>query len=217
MLHRFGWWIVVALLAAGCAAPRSHAPVATDQTDVWFLQHTVPHLRQTTAVVSLTREHLTDPGLARLADTIARRSQANIDQLQRWLEQRGLSPHGHSHQRVDIRRQTDLERLARLRGSALNLAFVQVMTARSRTTSKLAGTEARDGSLPDIRQFARQLLASQQVQVRQLKSWRQARWIRPTSRERRRSTMRRMDEQRVASVMKPANLALRQTQPTEEG
>jgi uncharacterized protein (DUF305 family) len=198
VLHRFGWWIVVALLAAGCAAPRSHAPVATDQTDVWFLQHTVPHLRQTTAVVSLTREHLTDPGLARLADTIARRSQANIDQLQRWLDQRGLSPHGHSHQRVDIRRQTDLERLARLRGSALNLAFVQVMTARSRTTSKLAGNEARDGSLPDIRQFARQLLASQQVQVRQLKSWRQARWIRRTSRERRRMVPRRLEEQRAA-------------------
>lgn len=172
--------------------------MATDQTDVWFLQHTVPHLRQTTAVVSLTREHLTDPGLARLADTIARRSQANIDQLQRWLEQRGLSPHGHSHQRVDIRRQTDLERLARLRGSALNLAFVQVMTARSRTTSKLAGNEARDGSLPDIRQFARQLLASQQVQVRQLKSWRQARWIRRTSRERRRMVPRRLEEQRAA-------------------
>lgn len=172
MRRWFGCCIVAALLATGCTTPKSHESTTTDQTDVWFLQHTVPHLRQTTVVVSLAREHLTDPRLARLADTINRSSQADIDQLQRWLDHRGLSPHGHSHQRIDNRRQTDLERLSRLRGSALDLAFVQVMTVRSRTTSKLAATEARDGRLPEVRQFARQLRAEQQLQVRQLKSWR---------------------------------------------
>jgi uncharacterized protein (DUF305 family) len=153
-----GWWIVAALLAAGCAAPRSPAPMATDQTDVWFMQHMVPHLRQTTVVVSLTRERLTDPGLGREADAVARRSLADIDQLQRWLDQRGQSPHGHSHQRADTPRQTDLERLATLRGSALDLAFVQVMTARFRTTRELATIEVRDGGLPEVRQFAQRMV-----------------------------------------------------------
>ena len=174
MRHRLGWWIVVALLAAGCAAPKSQTPVATDQVDVWFMQHMVPYLRQTTVVVSLTKEHLTDPGLARLADTVTRRSQADIDRLQGWLDQRGLSPHGHSHQRVDTRRQTDLERLSRLRGIAFDLAFVQVMTARSSRGSTLAAIEARDGSLPEVRQLAHQMVDEQQAQIAKMTAWKQA-------------------------------------------
>jgi Domain of unknown function (DUF305) len=127
--QRLGWWIVVALLAAGCAAPRSLRPVAIDQTDVWFM---------------------------------------------RWLDQRGLSPHGHSHQRADTPKQTDLERLARLRGSALDLAFVQVMTARFRTTSELAATEAHDGSLPEVRQLANQMVVEHQAQIAKMTAWKRA-------------------------------------------
>jgi uncharacterized protein (DUF305 family) len=168
--RRFGWWVVVLCLAAGCAPAASHAPGVDDQPDIWFLQHMVPYLRQTMVVTSLTRGRLADPGLVRLADTITRRSQADIDHLQAWLDQRGLSAHGHSHQRVDARRQTDLEQLAQLRGRALDRAFVQVMTARARTGSGLATNEARAGGLPEVRQFARQLAADQQHQIRQLQS-----------------------------------------------
>jgi uncharacterized protein (DUF305 family) len=172
--YRLGWWLVVASLAAGCAAAEPARPVATDQGDVWFMQHMVPYLRQTTAIVALTRDHLTDPTLARLADAITRSAQADIGQLQGWLDRRGLAPHGHSHQRVDSRGQTDMERLSRLRGAALNQAFVQVMTARYRNGIKLAETEATTGSLPEVRQLARRLLAEQQARTRQMTSWQRA-------------------------------------------
>jgi uncharacterized protein (DUF305 family) len=178
--HRLRWWLALVFIAASCATPRTHPPVVSDQTDVWFMQHMVPYLRQTTVVVSLAREHLTDGRLRRLADAVNRRSQADLDQLQRWLDQRGLSPHGHSHQPVDSRRKTDLERLATLRGPALDLTFVQVMTARARTGSRLAAAETRDGSLPEVRQLARQLLAQQQAQARQLRTWRPHPGPRPT-------------------------------------
>jgi uncharacterized protein (DUF305 family) len=169
--RRLGWWVLVLCLAAGCAPTTSHAPVADDQADVWFLQHMVPYLRQTMVLTSLTREQSGDHRLVRLADAITRRSQADIDQLQGWLDQRGLSAHGHSHQRIDARRQTDLERLAQLRGHALDRAFVQIMTARARTGSRLAANEASTGGLPEVRQFARQMAAEQQHQLRQLQSW----------------------------------------------
>jgi uncharacterized protein (DUF305 family) len=84
-----------------------------------------------------------------------------------------LSPHIHSHQRIDTRRQTDLERLSRLRGSALDLAFVQVRTARARAGINLTATETSGGSLPEVRQLAHQMLAEQQAQSRQLKHWSQ--------------------------------------------
>jgi uncharacterized protein (DUF305 family) len=168
--RRFGWWVLVVCLAAGYTPATSDPPVVNDQADIWFLQHMVPYLRQTMTAASLAREQLDDPGLARLADAITRRSQADIDQLQGWLDERGLSAHGHSHQRVDAR-QTDLERLARLRGPALDRTFVEIMTARARTGSGLATDEARTGALPEVRQFARQLAAEEQRQVRHLRSW----------------------------------------------
>jgi len=169
--RRVGWWVLVACLAAGCSPAAPPAPVVDDRADVWFLQHMVPYLRQTVAAASLSRERLDDPGLVRLADAVAARSQAEIDRLQGWLDERGLSAHGHSHQRVDARRGTDLERLARLRGRALDRAFVQVMTARARTGSRLATEEARAGALPEVRRFARRLAADQQRQLRQLRAW----------------------------------------------
>jgi uncharacterized protein (DUF305 family) len=170
-VRRLGCFVVIAVLAAGCATSKPPGSVANDQTDVWFTQHMVPYLRQTTTVVSLTRPYLTDPNLARLADKVNRTSQADIQQLQGWLDQRGLSPHIHSHQRIDTRRQTDLERLSQLRGSALDLAFVQVMTARARAGINLTATETSDGSLPEVRQLAHQMLAEQQAQSRQFKHW----------------------------------------------
>ena len=160
------------MLAAGCAAPPVNQPVVSDQTDVWFAQHMVPHLLQDTSIAYLTRDRLADPELAQLADGIHRNGQQHAAELQGWLAERGLAPHGHSHQRGDTLRQSDLERLSRLHGAALDLAFVNVMTTRHRAGGKLAATEARDGRVPAVRQMARQLLAEQQGQIARLRTWR---------------------------------------------
>jgi uncharacterized protein (DUF305 family) len=139
-----------------------------------FAQHMVPHLLQDTSIAYLSRDELTDPDLARLADRIHRRSQAQAAQLLEWLAERGLAPNGQSHQRGDTLRRSVLERLSRLDGAALDLTFDEAMTARDRTWSKLAATEAREGSVPAIRQLAQQLLAEQQARIATLRSWRRA-------------------------------------------
>ena len=173
MGRRLGSWLLLAVLAAGCANPGSSPqPTVNDPTDVWFAQHMVPHLLQDTSIAYLTHARLTDPTLVRLANRINRRGQAQATQLLEWLAQRGLAPHGHSHQRGDRLRRSDLERLSHLRGASLDLAFVKVMTARDRAGGKLAATEARGGSVPAIRQLAQQLLADQQARTATLQSWR---------------------------------------------
>jgi uncharacterized protein (DUF305 family) len=53
-----------------------------------------------------------------------------------------------------------LQRLSRVRKAKFELAFVTVTTARHRAASKLAAAELRDGSLPEVRQLAQQLLAA---------------------------------------------------------
>jgi uncharacterized protein (DUF305 family) len=173
--RRLGGWLILAVLAAGCATHHaSHQPTVNDQTDVWFAQHMVPHLLQDTSIAYLTRARLTDPALVRLANRIHRRGQAQATQLLEWLAERGLSPHGHSHQPGDTLRRSDLERLSRLDEAAFDLAFVKVMTARDRAGAKLAATEAREGNVPAIRQLAHQLLAEEQARTPTLQSWQRA-------------------------------------------
>jgi uncharacterized protein (DUF305 family) len=173
--RRLGCWVVIAVLAAGCATPDdANQPPADDRTDVWFMQHMAPHLLQDSSIAYLTRDRISDPELARLADTVHRSGQAHLGRLQGWLAERGLAPHGHSHQRGDTLRRTDLERLSRLDGHALDLTFVKVMTARHRAGSKLAATQLRDGSLPEVRQLAQQLLAEHQAQIATMTAWKRA-------------------------------------------
>lgn len=174
MRRRLGFWIVVAALAGGCASPEAAQPPADNRADVWFMQHMVPHLLQDISIAYLTRDRLTDPELVRLAGRIHGRGREHAAALQGWLAERGLAPHGHSHQAGGTLRPSDLERLSRLEGPALDLAFVRVMTARHRAGGEPAATEARVGELPEVRELARQLLAEQRAQLTELSVWRRA-------------------------------------------
>lgn len=173
--------VLVAAMAAGCAGPAAdRAPAgAADATDVWFMQHLVPHLRQTVAVVALSEDRITRPELARLAEATRRQSQDHLQLLQSWLDRRGLAPHGHSHQAVDQQPQSDLERLARVPDARFDRAFAGVLAARQWAGDQLAATELGQGSLPEARELAHQLQAEHRRQLRQLRTWTNAWSSRP--------------------------------------
>ena len=61
--RRQTWWLVVAVVAAGCAAPGSNSPAISDETDVWFMRHMAGHLLQTTAILDLSSDRITRPRL----------------------------------------------------------------------------------------------------------------------------------------------------------
>ena len=174
--------MTVAVMAAGCAGPADDRPlagaaVAADATDVWFMQHLVPHLRQTVAVVALSEGRITRPELARLAEATRRQSQGHLQLLQAWLDRRGLAPHGHSHQAVDRQPRSDLERLARVPDARFDRAFAAVLAARQRAGDQLSAAELRQGSLPEVRELAGRLQAEHRRQLRQLAGWTNA-WSR---------------------------------------
>jgi uncharacterized protein (DUF305 family) len=178
--QRLGCWVVIMVLVAGCARPEASQPPASDEADVRFAQHMVPHLLQTTAIVDLAQGRISRRELARLAAAIDRQGQAHLAQLQGWLASRGLAPYD-PQQDPNRRTETDLQRLTRVRGANFDLAFLKVMTARHRAASKLAATEARQGSVPELRQLAQQLLAQQQAQTATMTSWAHA-WSRAQGR-----------------------------------
>jgi uncharacterized protein (DUF305 family) len=102
--RRLGCWVVIAVVAAGCATPEASQPPASDETDVWFMQHMVPHLLQTTSIVDLARDRITRPELALLADSIDQQGQAHLQQLQGWLNERGRRPTTRSRTQAAARR-----------------------------------------------------------------------------------------------------------------
>ena len=165
--RRFGWWLLVAMLAAGCSTSDADQRPGGDQTDVWFAQHMVPHLLQTSAILDLADDQLTRPKLARLAGTINRQSRADLQQLQGWLEGRGLAAHD-PQQDPDHRKETDLSRLSRTHGVGFDRVFLKVMLARHRTALRMAAVEARDGAIPELRTLARQMTTELQAQLEQL-------------------------------------------------
>jgi len=165
--------MVIGVLAAGCATSDANQPPPSDQTDVWFARHMVPHLLQTTAILHLVQDDITHPELAQLADTIDRHGQAHLAQLQGWLASRGLAPYD-PQQDPNRHKETDLARLARLHGTKLDLAFLEVMTARHRVGIRMATTETREGSVPEIRKLAQQLQVELQTGVEQMTSWARA-------------------------------------------
>jgi uncharacterized protein (DUF305 family) len=165
--RRLGWWLLVALLVAGCTTSDANERVGSDQTDIWFARHMVPHLLQNSAIVNLAGDQLTRPKLARLASTIDRQSHADLQQLQGWLEGRGLAPYD-PQQDPNRRKETDLSRLSRVHGAGFDRAFLKVMTARHRTGLRMAAAEARDGAIPELRALARRMMTDLQTQIEQM-------------------------------------------------
>jgi uncharacterized protein (DUF305 family) len=89
------------------------------------------------------------------------------------LASRGLAPYD-PQQDPERRKESDLARLAQVPEARFELVFLKVMTARHRAGSKLAATEAREGSVPELRQLAQQLLADQQDQIAKMTRWTRA-------------------------------------------
>jgi uncharacterized protein (DUF305 family) len=162
--------VVIAVLAAGCATPDTNQPTANDEADVRFMQYMAGHLLQTTSILDLTQDRITRPKLPRLADTINQQGQAHLAQLQPWPATRGLAPYD-PQQQPRNGKETDLQRPGRVSKAKFDLTFVKMMTTRHRTGSKLAATELRDGTLPEVRQLAQQLLGNQQAQIATMTAW----------------------------------------------
>jgi hypothetical protein len=91
--RRLAWWLLVAVLAAGCTTSNANEGTPSDQTDVWFIQHMAGQLLQTTAILDLAGDRITHPKLARLAETMNQQQQDHLQQPQGWLDSRGLAPY----------------------------------------------------------------------------------------------------------------------------
>jgi uncharacterized protein (DUF305 family) len=186
--------IVLALLAAvlltACnqgASQRGSGPATAtpNDADVTFTQNMIPHHRQAIEMANLVDARTRRPQLRTLADAIAASQGREITLMQGWLKTWGkpATPAGMDHgamQMPGMMSEAEMRQLRLSNGRDFDLAFVDMMTAHHQGAIDMANTELRDGSLPEVKRLAQQIIDAQQTEIDWFTTWQQQ-WEATTS------------------------------------
>ena len=175
--------LAAVLLLAACnqggeeqgTAPANAAP---NDADVTFAQNMIPHHQQAIEMARLVDSHTDRPQLRKLADTIESSQSQEMTQMQGWLRtwgkpatpSEGHGGHGDTEM-PGMMSEAEMSRLMESTGIEFDLAFVEMMAAHHQGAIDMANTELQDGSLPEVKQFAQQIIGSQQDEIDQLRQW----------------------------------------------
>jgi uncharacterized protein (DUF305 family) len=183
--------LVAAIVLAACnqgGQEQSSAPAtpAPNEADVTFAQNMIPHHQQAIDMAKLADTHTERPELRQLADSIVTSQGQEITQLQGWLGSWGkpATPEGMGHGGMEMpgtMSEADMSELMDLQDAKFDLAFVQMMGDHHQGAIDMAKTELKDGSLPEVKQFAQQVIDTQQQEIDQLQQWEQE-WAAPPNR-----------------------------------
>jgi uncharacterized protein (DUF305 family) len=161
-------------------APTNAAP---NDADVTFTQNMIPHHQQAIDMARLVDSHTDRPELRKLADTIESSQSKEITQMQGWLRtwgkpatpSGGHGGHGET-QMPGMMSETDMRRLMESTGTEFDLAFVEMMAVHHQGAIDMANTELKEGSLPEVKRLAQQIIDTQQDEIDQLQRWK-AEWL----------------------------------------
>jgi uncharacterized protein (DUF305 family) len=179
----FGLLAVVLLSACNQGAPSQgsgSATAAPNDADVTFTQNMIPHHQQAIEMAKLVDAHTKRPQLRTLADSIVVSQGQEVALMQGWLKRWGkpATPEGMDHGAMHMpgmMSEADMRQLMIVKNRDFDLMFVDMMTAHHQGAVDMATTELRDGSLPEVKQLAQQIMDAQQGEIDQFKQW-QTEW-----------------------------------------
>jgi uncharacterized protein (DUF305 family) len=173
--------LAAAILLAACSqgggdqggAPATAAP---NDADVTFTQNMIPHHQQAIEMAKLVDSHTKRAELRSLADRIVASQGQEITLMQGWLRDWGkpATPAGMDHgamQMPGMMSEMEMRQLGVVKGEDFDLMFMDMMTAHHEGAIEMATTELRDGSLPEVKRLAQQIIDGQQAEIEQLKQW----------------------------------------------
>jgi len=67
--------------------------------------------------------------------------------------------------------EADMRQLGLSKDEDFDFAFLDMMTAHHQGAIEMATTELRDGSLPEVKQLAQQIIDAQQAEIDQFTQW----------------------------------------------
>jgi uncharacterized protein (DUF305 family) len=173
---------VLLALLAGCSrgGGRQESSGPLNDADVAFAQGLLVADDHATEVVELIEDHTTRPELTQLATRVDSSRGAEITKLQGWLGRwgkpvepgAGLDPE--TQLPPGLLSDEQLNQLDQLKGTKFDLAFVDAFTSHHRGVIELAQRELRDGSLGEVKAFARQVADGRQAEIDELARWKQS-------------------------------------------
>lgn len=183
-----------ALLVAACNgdAPEITAPGDTDlgssaeaainDADVAFLQGMIPHHRQAVEMSQLVPERTDRAELAQLAADIIASQEAEIAVMEGMLDDAGVSlPEGMSMDMEGMDQagmsgmmsDEQMSRLAELDDVEFDLLFLDMMIEHHEGAIESADQVISDGEHPELRQLAEDIIAEQETEIAQMRTWRE--------------------------------------------
>jgi uncharacterized protein (DUF305 family) len=177
----FGLLAVVLLGACSQGAPPQgggSAAAAPNDADVTFTQNMIPHHQQAIEMARLIDTHTRRPQLRTLADSIVASQGQEVALMQGWLERWGkpTAPEGTDHGAMHMPgmvSEAQMRQLMVIKDQDFDLAFVDLMTTHHQGAIEMANTELRDGSLPEVKRLAQQIIEAQQGEIDQFNEWQQ--------------------------------------------
>jgi uncharacterized protein (DUF305 family) len=154
------------------SAPATAAP---NDADVTFTLNMIPHHQQAIEMAKLVDARTRRPELRTLAERIAASQGREVTLMQGWLQAWGkpAAPHmdhGGMHM-PGMMSKADMRQLTATRNQDFDLLFVEMMTAHHQGAIEMATTELRDGSLPEVKRLAQQIVGDQQAEIDQFQQW----------------------------------------------
>lgn len=164
-----------ASLTGSAALPsRTGSPTAAD---VEFMQDMIVHHAQAIVMVSLVRDHLTDPQVRSLASRISDEQRPEIDAMAKWLKAKGQSvpPQATkpefgsgSHQHGDMpgmATEAQLRELKAARGTAADRLWLTLMAAHHQRALAMVVDQHAAGTDDVVTQLGDEVHVTQSVQI----------------------------------------------------
>jgi uncharacterized protein (DUF305 family) len=153
------------------------ATAAANDADVTFTQNMIPHHQQAIEMAELIDSRTRRPELRTLAERIAASQGREVTLMQGWLQAWGkpAAPHmdhGGMHM-PGMMREAEMRQLMATRQQNFDLLFLELMSAHHQGAIEMATTELRDGSLPQVKRLAQQIIDDQQTEIDQFQQWQQ--------------------------------------------
>jgi uncharacterized protein (DUF305 family) len=169
---------LVLLLAACGGGGNGNGPL--NGADVAFAQGLLLADDHATEVIELVSSHTSRPELSALAEQTLTSRGEEISKVQGWLGRwgnpvepgAGLDPE--TQLPPGLLSDEQLNQLNQLKGTGFDLAFVDALTNHHRGVIELAETELREGSLGEVKEFARQVVNRRKAEIDQLAGWKAA-------------------------------------------
>lgn len=183
--RRIALALLVATLLVACGGtpltqPAADRAAAFNDADIQFLQAMLPHHQQAIDMARLVKGRTLRPELTELAINIVADQGAEIRTMQAWLRSWGRPmPAMQELNEGDeyppgMLGSGQIPWLRALKGKPFDLGFLTMMRTHHYGAVEMAELELRTGASSALKKLASQIIASQQTEIRQMITWKQA-------------------------------------------